>query len=336
MSDRILRSIFKADTSDFEAGLKRVTGTEGGAEGIHGMTKAVGILNGLLEAGIIAGIGASIQKAFGDYSNYVTEVDNLATSLGISMEEADGLYGSMERYDVSANTMIGAFRRMATDGIDPTLENLGKILQAYEDMPEGAEKGVEAMRILGEQGIAELLPWYDNLSDYEKGHLDDIDAGMGLTSDAAAANREFRDSIADLTDEWSILKGELLGGIIPVITNVLEYITNAVQIAKDLAAQIAIIRGASFERLTSAPVPPTSSMTGITVPSKDEFGFASGGSFIVGGRGGSDTTPVSFMATPGETVSVGGGTNDMAQILSEVRRLVDTLPVTIADAMERR
>ena len=33
-------------------------------------------------------------------------------------------------------------------------------------------------------------------------------------------------------------------------------------------------------------------------------GFASGGSFMVGGSGGTDTTPVSFMATPGEHVSI--------------------------------
>jgi phage-related minor tail protein len=33
-------------------------------------------------------------------------------------------------------------------------------------------------------------------------------------------------------------------------------------------------------------------------------GFATGGSFMVGGSGGTDTTPVSFMATPGERVTV--------------------------------
>ena len=45
-------------------------------------------------------------------------------------------------------------------------------------------------------------------------------------------------------------------------------------------------------------------------------GFAGGGSFVVGGRGGTDSVPVAFMATPGEQVSVrtpgqqqGGGVN---------------------------
>jgi len=65
-------------------------------------------------------------------------------------------------------------------------------------------------------------------------------------------------------------------------------------------------------------------------------GMATGGSFTVGGSGGTDSTPVSFMATPGETVSVGGGTSDMENVMAEIRRLVDSIPLAIADAVERR
>ena len=64
--------------------------------------------------------------------------------------------------------------------------------------------------------------------------------------------------------------------------------------------------------------------------------FAAGGSFRGGGSGGPDSTPVGFNATPGEIVSVGGGTSDMENILSEIQRLVDSLPLAIADAVERR
>lgn len=64
-------------------------------------------------------------------------------------------------------------------------------------------------------------------------------------------------------------------------------------------------------------------------------GYQAGGRFTIGGSGGSDSTRVSFMGTPGEEVSVGGGTSDMAAILAEVRRLVNMLPVVISDAVER-
>ena len=230
MATRNLLVRISADVEQAKKAFKEVEGDEKGG-GIKGISGAVAGLNTLLTAGVITGIGYAVQKAFGDYSNYVKEVDDLSASLGITVEEADGLLGSMKMFDVSSPAMIGAFRRMSTDGIEPTLENLGKILQAYDAMPAGAEKGVEAMRILGEQGIADLLPWWENLSAYEKDHLAFLEYGPEVTRDMAAENDAFRDSVGGLTDAWSDLKNELLGGLIPTLTSVLDYITNAVAIA---------------------------------------------------------------------------------------------------------
>ena len=64
-------------------------------------------------------------------------------------------------------------------------------------------------------------------------------------------------------------------------------------------------------------------------------GYAEGGSFIVGGFGGTDSQRVSFMATPGEPVTVGGGNEDVAALVMEVRRLVNRLPTMMKDAVER-
>jgi hypothetical protein len=49
-------------------------------------------------------------------------------------------------------------------------------------------------------------------------------------------------------------------------------------------------------------------------------GFATGGSFTVGGSGGTDTTPVMFRGTPGELVNV-SRSDSMAQMAAEVRAL---------------
>lgn len=63
--------------------------------------------------------------------------------------------------------------------------------------------------------------------------------------------------------------------------------------------------------------------------------YATGGEFTVPGFGGSDSQPVGSMATPGERVSIGGGTSDMENVLAEVRRLVDSIPLAITDAVGR-
>lgn len=54
------------------------------------------------------------------------------------------------------------------------------------------------------------------------------------------------------------------------------------------------------------------------------IGFATGGSFEVGGSGGTDSTPISFMATPGEMVNIrrpGDASNDNSGLVAEIRAL---------------
>jgi len=67
-------------------------------------------------------------------------------------------------------------------------------------------------------------------------------------------------------------------------------------------------------------------------------GYAHGGEFEVGGTGGTDSVPVGFMASPGETVTItppGGGDQ---VLLSEVRGMrsdLRRLPTLLRDALER-
>jgi len=67
--------------------------------------------------------------------------------------------------------------------------------------------------------------------------------------------------------------------------------------------EIGGLLGTGLDRLfgASGAAAADSAQFGIPAPS---FGFATGGSFTVGGGGGTDTTPVSFMATRGERVTV--------------------------------
>jgi len=63
--------------------------------------------------------------------------------------------------------------------------------------------------------------------------------------------------------------------------------------------------------------------------------LATGGSFTVGGSGGSDSQPVNMMLTPGEQVSVNGGTNDMAELFAQNERSNRRLITAIKDIVER-
>jgi len=69
---------------------------------------------------------------------------------------------------------------------------------------------------------------------------------------------------------------------------------------------------------------------------KTESGFQHGGSFIVGGSGGTDKTPVSFMATRGERVSIEtpnqsqASGSDGSGVVKELRALRSDLANVVA------
>ena len=352
MGNRILNLVFKANTSQAKAGIDELAGTDGQPGGIAGLSGALGgLVNPAnLSMAALAGIGATIKDQIDHYSDYVTEVDNLSASLSLTTEEASFLMAAMERYAISNDTMVAVFRKLAAEGVDPTVDSLGELLAAYEAMPDGVEKAQFAMEMFGEQGIKQIIPWYDQLTQAQKDNFGEQVNGIEVTKEMTEQNREYKESVADLTDEFDEFKYELLGGVIPAISSTIDYVTNAIEIYKGLTEQMRIIRDYLFSlgdsELSGGSVSYSiPGLPGMAIPTPgggrpnndtDNIpGHATGGSFVVGGSGGIDSTPVSFMATPGETVTVGGGTNDMAEMMAEMRRMVRMLPGAITDAVQR-
>jgi len=345
MSNRILNLVFKADTSQAKTALKELEGTEGRPGGVSGISLALTKAQLLWAAyGTAATLAVNqAKKEVDKYVDYIDEVDDLAASLGLSMQEASFLKGAMDEYEISSGTMLGVFRRLATEGIDPTVESLGNVLAEWDKMPAGSEKTKEAMRLFGEQGIGELIPWWDSLDDAEKRAFGSLGTYMEVSDDMVANKDDYIGVVNEFTNAWNTFKLKLIDEVIPALTIALQLasgggvFSEGEQIKKPGQGGVGFFESFSPGYLSSLEAKRQKGLKySSDTPHKGNIGHAAGGSFIVGGRGGPDTTPVSFMATPGETVTVGGGTNDMAQMLAEVRRLVDTLPTTIADAVERR
>lgn len=346
MANRILNMIFRADTKDAKRKMDDLQGREGQAGGVMGLKGALDglITPALAAAGALYGVTAVVKNEIDSYNDYITEVDNLAASLGLTYDEASFLKGSMDEFAISNDTMVAVFRKLASEGVDPTVESLGELLEQWEAMEEGAEKGQFAMEMFGEQGIKQILPWWDKLTDAQKENFGAIEDYIEVTPDMVQSSREYQEAVFNLKTEWSLFKQELLQGVIPALTSVINFMTKYKQTVTDFAqgirdkltaaaAAAQVDSGFRGQGVAGAANPES---TWVDPRRNRPGGWATGGQFVVGGGGGSDSTPVSFMATPGETVSIGGGTNDNQQILAEMRRLVNTLPTVLTDAMERR
>jgi len=428
MANRVLNMIFKADTSQAQTEMKKLKGDTGG-EGIAGV---IGSLQDFIApaaavAGAVGAAGAAIKQTLDDWRDYALSVGELRDSLNITTQEASVLMGIMEQYNITAETMTSVFRRMATEGITPTAASLQGLLVEYSNINDATEKMNFANKMLGEQGMRQLLPMWDSLTQAQRENFSVQQIGLDTTAEGIRLAREQEEALKNLARQsaevgqafslWFARGANNAADFINALLGIetatedltgdtktyvdflkqehagllkIEELTDEVKESKTwldvatriqteglnletlaawenvaaLQAQLAAIRELAGNLEAMSPMlgmgydpyegndpyagSPDHSGAWQTDAMGRKYkrdaqgyfikgpGYATGGTFKVGGSGGSDSTPVSFMATPGETVSVGGGTNDMAQILSEVRRLVDTLPVTIADAMERR
>lgn len=347
MANKILNLIFKADATDATRELNKFKGETGstdtgaGGTGVLGVTSALkaSITPALALGTSLMGVGYILKGELDKYTEYITEVDNLSVSLGLAVDEGSFLVSAMNQYNISNDTMVAVFRKLSAEGIDPTIENLGILLQQWEDMEEGSEKGQFAMQMFGEQGIKQLLPWWDKLSDAQKEAFGYQETGLKVTQDMVTETRELNLVTGHLTGEWDTLKGQLVEGVLPTLITIGQYIYISMEYSRRLRKYLTGLK------IPDSGAPKIPGLPGYDIPipgpgddghTYPKGGYATGGNFTVGGSGGTDSQNVNFMATPGETVSVGGGTSDMQNILSEVRRLVDSLPVAIADAVERR
>lgn len=350
MSNRILNLIFKADASQATKELDKLKGEPGsggtGGSGISGVSSALAFLNTPAVIGAIGAAGLLVKNQNEDWREFNENVANLAASLGISTDEAGWLFAEMEKANIGESAVITAFQNMSKEGIEPTLDNLFDLLEKWEAMPAGADKGIAAMEAFGSQGIAQLIPWWEGLTQAEKDAVGEGLKYIDTSPEVIQAAADQQAAIDDLTLIWQGLWSSIMVDGAPALTALLEQLTEVYNMWTGIAENAGKIRdflatgpnATGLQGMTggrglesSVSVDPRSRRSG-----SGGRGFAAGGSFQVGGAGGPDSTPVGFMATPGETVTVGGGTSDMENIRAQIERLVDSIPLAITDAMERR
>lgn len=313
VANKILNLIFKADATDATAEMEKLKGEPGGEGGVGG-TGVMGVTASLkslidpalLVAGALYGVGRVIGDQMETLRDYHIEVGNLALSLSLTTEETSFLMGQMELYGITNDTMVAVFRKLATEGIDPTIAGLKSLLIEYENMEEGVEKAQFKMEMFGEQGIKQIIPWWGRLTDAQKENFGVQEDGIIVTDDSIVAMQEQELAIKNLETVYQQFSSTLYASVAPALTNVLDLLLNI----------------------------------------GDAQGFAQAGRDLfttVFQREGLPSQQPLEVYKPGPTYKESnegrrqyGADTGNAEMLSEVRRLVDSLPVAISDAVERR
>jgi len=136
-------------------------------------------------------------------------------------------------------------------------------------------------------------------------YLRDTQTGFGLAADMARRTAQvmeqgFRTFFLDVMDGQINSVKDLFRGLLDFVKQIIAQIMAQLIATKVLEFGTGLLGGGLGGRLGAL----SASFRGAANPSLFGPGFASGGSFIVGGFGGTDSQRVGFMATPGERVIV--------------------------------
>lgn len=152
-------------------------------------------------AGAIVAAGASIVRAWNEEIEQsrvlIATVDDLSDRYGIATKEAGALVNLSNIMGVSQGALAMAFRTMARQGIDPTLDGLLLVKQRLDATSSPAERTALSVKLLGRSGLelAETLALDESaLAKY-----------IAQARNASAVN----DKMTDAQDEYNRSLGNL-------------------------------------------------------------------------------------------------------------------------------
>lgn len=263
-------------------------------EGITMLTSAVTVLWGLMLANpvtaliaVFAALGVAILSLTGYFDSvyqYVLDwIEKLLSALGELGDKIKAWFGQLSGGNINVKVQAEQLQKAAasmTNGIKDSMKSGGT---------DAGNKIKAAMSDGGAEAASKLNQSFANGAEKQT-NVNDV-----MVAKFAGTGR----NIYDLWNNWgdafigdfSTTLGQLLAEFQRAQTRLINAQANLYNAqANDLALRDSLLKRWS---------------TGTVNPERiSSLGFATGGQFTVGGSGGTDTTPVNFMATPGERVTV--------------------------------
>jgi hypothetical protein len=341
VADKLLSIVYRV-TDEASGPLRNIRDASGGsASGLKDLAAAASF-----SVGAVAAVSKVAFDSAKNWVEYAIAVDDLSVKLGVSNDEAAAMLELSGDLGLNIGTLETAFKNMADEGIEPSLAGLEEAGRLIDAAGTPAERLALATDLFGRAG-ADLLPFLENMPDDMQAFIDGMSDAKKPTEDMSDLAREMRGNVDTLTDAWdgvtlaagswiALNASDELSDLAGIISGQLGYwetlgkrIRTAYEALKDF------LGAGDGDNVVSGRAGVGSTVT--STGSGKKTGRAAGGEMTIGGWGGPDSQLVQFMATPGEKVSVTqpGGSTGNEQLVAEVRRLVNTLPTILGDAVAR-
>lgn len=197
-------------------------GRWGGLIGVLGAGGSVAYLTSLVKQSVDAADRLNELKAITGVSvQTLSALQLAAANSGIDIERLAGGINKMQRAMIEARdgnvALATTFKALGVDINGGTKEALYAIAEAFETMPEGAQKTALAMQIFGKSG-AELIPFLNNGAEGLR-EMEELAAKLGLTitDETAASADRFADVLGIMGQQSKGLGNELMRQLLPTL-----------------------------------------------------------------------------------------------------------------------
>ncbi len=183
--------------SDVKDALGRVTGLGSRLGDFASMAGIAGLA--------VAGLHSEM-KLFKDWSAYALDIGDFAAKLGTSTEEASALREMADDLGISGGSLEMAFRKMANNGISPSIAGLIQVRQKLDAAKNPTAKLALAQDLLGKSG-GDLIPIFDQLTNEQlRDYVDTMRKSQVITADQVALARRERAALDTVSDSWKGVK----------------------------------------------------------------------------------------------------------------------------------
>ena len=197
-----------------------------------GINSAIGIAK---EA--FAALSGVYNTVVGDTVSYAKQVRDLSREIGASAEDTSKLIQAADDVGISFGTLESAMTIAIRNGVNPTIDGMGKLADEYLAIQDPIDRTKFLLDNFGRSG-ADLAPLMELGSAGIKALGEEAEAtGLVLSGQAVADAREYEIAVDSLSDAWQGFITIVGTGVIPVVTDLMNQITESSSIS-DLREQV--------------------------------------------------------------------------------------------------
>ena len=191
------------------------------ADLVDGLGVALPITPMALFGEALQATGQFVKEAIGDYSDYVMEVDKIASYTGMASEETSKLIQVADDYRIETGQLEMALKTMTEQGTVPTIDGLAQLSDQYLAIQDPLAKAQFLTDNFGRSGM-DMARIMELGGENLKTATDEVSKFMIVTGKSKEQAEEYVKALDNWNDSVDGLKYSIASGLVPSLTSLLN------------------------------------------------------------------------------------------------------------------